>query len=248
MKQHLQGIDKLPDHLAVIMDGNGRWARARNLPRREGHRAGIEAARRLVTNCAEIGLTHLTVYTFSKENWARPETEVRFLFDLLVDFLTKETDRLLMKNNVRLHVLGETAPLPLAARKALGHALKKSAANTGLTLNLALNYSGRDEIVRAARKIVHDGLEAEEIDQDAVSARLDTAGQPDPDLIIRTSGEHRLSGYLLFQAAYAELHFTDTLWPDFDDRHLAAALQDFARRTRRFGRTGEQLDEPDQPG
>jgi undecaprenyl diphosphate synthase len=243
MKQHLQGIDKLPDHLAVIMDGNGRWARARNLPRREGHRAGIEAARRLVTNCAEIGLTHLTVYTFSKENWARPETEVRFLFDLLVDFLTKETDRLLMKNNVRLHVLGETAPLPLAARKALGHALKKSAANTGLTLNLALNYSGRDEIVRAARKIVHDGLEAEEIDQDAVSARLDTAGQPDPDLIIRTSGEVRLSNFLLWQGAYSEYYSTPTFWPDFGREALIEAIKVFNERERRFGLTSDQLDD-----
>ncbi|WP_300157674.1 polyprenyl diphosphate synthase [Solidesulfovibrio sp.] len=230
----------LPRHVAIIMDGNGRWATSRGLPRSEGHRAGTEAARGIITRCRELGIGHLTLYAFSKENWGRPADEVKFLFDLLVRFLNRELDTLLTQS-IRFLVIGEMADLPLAARKVLSHVIAKTARCTEMTLNLALNYSGREEIVRACRRLVGQGVPAGEITQERLAAELYTAGQPDPDLIIRTSGEMRLSGYLLWQSAYSEFAFPDTLWPDFTPAHLDAALADFQGRTRRFGLTGEQI-------
>ncbi len=222
------------------MDGNGRWAKTRGLPRREGHRQGTETAKALVVECRRLGIASLTLYTFSKENWSRPRDEVTFLFDLLVRFLGNELATLL-DNDVQLRVLGELTELPLATRKAVQHCVKKTARCSSMILNLALNYSGRDELVRAVRDIAATGMDPADVDEDAISARLYTAGQPDPDLIVRTSGELRLSNFLLFQSAYAELYFTDTLWPDFDASELHKALEDYASRRRRFGKTDEQL-------
>ena len=223
------------------MDGNGRWAKARGLPRREGHRRGTEAAKNLVVECRRLGIASLTLYTFSKENWSRPRDEVGFLFDLLVRFLKREL-KTLLDNDVQMRVLGELSELPLAARKAVQHCVNKTAHCSSMILNLALNYSGRDELVRAVRDIAASGLRPEEVDKQAVSDRLYTAGQPDPDLVIRTSGELRLSNFLLFQSAYAELYFTETLWPDFDASELKKALDEFASRRRRFGKTDEQIE------
>ena len=230
----------LPRHVAIIMDGNGRWATMRGLPRSEGHRAGTEAARGVVTRCRELGIGHLTLYTFSKENWGRPAEEIKFLFDLLVRFLTRELDTLL-KQSIRFKVLGEMADLPLATRKVLAHVIAKTSRCTEMTLNLALNYSGREEILRACRRLISQGVAPEEVTEERLSAELYTVGQPDPDLIIRTSGEKRLSGYLLWQSTYSEFAFPDTLWPDFTPDHLDAALADFQHRTRRFGLTSDQI-------
>lgn len=232
----------LPQHVAIIMDGNGRWATSRGLPRSEGHRAGTEAARGVITRCRELGISHLTLYAFSKENWGRPADEVKFLFDLLVRFLTRELD-MLLQQSIRFKMLGETGALPLAARKVLAHVIAKTAHCTEMTLNLALNYSGRDEILRACRRLMSQGVAPADVTEERLSAELYTAGQPDPDLIIRTSGEMRLSGYLLWQSAYSEFAFPETLWPDFTPAHLDAALADFKSRNRRFGLTGEQVTE-----
>jgi len=228
-----------PAHIAIIMDGNGRWAKARGLPRSEGHKAGTETAKAIVTRCRELGVRHLTLYTFSSENWARPKDEIGYLFTLLADFMTRELPSL-MEQSIRLMVLGELGELPFATRKVLQHAIKKTAKNTAMTLNLALNYGSRAEIVRAARRLVEDGLRPEEVTEEALAARLYTAGQPDPDLIVRTSGELRLSNYLMFQAAYSEFYFTDTLWPDFSPAELEKALADFATRGRRFGKVTDE--------
>lgn len=231
----------LPKHVAVIMDGNGRWAQRRGLPRAEGHRAGTEAARAVVTRCRELGIGHLTLYTFSRENWSRPAEEIRFLFDLLVGFLKKET-KLLLDQDIRLKILGETGDLPFGVRQVVESVVEKTKGCGSMTLNLALNYGGRDEILRACRSLSAKGLPAEAITEEAFAAELYTAGQPDPDLIIRTSGELRLSNYLLFQAAYAEFYFTDVLWPDFTPAGLDKALEDFAQRQRRFGKTEAQIE------
>jgi undecaprenyl diphosphate synthase len=225
-------------HIAIIMDGNGRWARKRGLPRSAGHKAGTEAARKIVTECRKMGLSHLTLYTFSKENWSRPREEVSFLFDLLKDFLSRELPTML-EQSIRLRILGDIATLPMAARQVLKHAVHKTSGCTAMTLNLALNYSGRDEIVRACRNMLAAGTAAEDITEESFKDFLYTAGQPDPDLIIRTSGEIRLSNYLLYQSAYSELYFTDTLWPDFTPEHLQEAVAAFTQRNRRFGTTGE---------
>ena len=231
----------LPKHVAVIMDGNGRWAQKRGLPRAEGHRAGTEAARAVVTRCRELGIGHLTLYTFSRENWSRPAEEVRFLFDLLVRFLKKET-KLLLDKDIRLKVLGETGDLPFGVRQVVESVVEKTKHCGSMTLNLALNYGGRDEILRACRNLLAQGLAPEALTEEIFAAELYTVDQPDPDLIIRTSGELRLSNYLLFQAAYAEFYFTEVLWPDFTPAELDKALEDFAHRQRRFGKTEAQLD------
>ena len=225
-------------HIAIIMDGNGRWARQRGLSRSAGHKAGAEAVRGIITECRKMGLSHLTLYTFSKENWSRPKEEVAYLFGLLKEFLTGELPTLVEKS-IRLRILGDIDGLPLAARQVLKHAMNKTAGCTAMTLNLALNYSGRDEIVRACRKMMTSGVSPEEITEESFKNYLYTAGQPDPDLVIRTSGEIRLSNYLLYQAAYSELYFTDTLWPDFTPEHLQEAVAAFKKRNRRFGTTGE---------
>jgi undecaprenyl diphosphate synthase len=231
---------KIPAHVAIIMDGNGRWAKQRGLPRTEGHKAGTEAARAVVTRCRELGVKHLTLYTFSKENWARPKDEVRTLFDLLTTFLRRE-ELSLKKQGIRLKVLGEIDDMPMAVRQVLRHVMRQTEECREMTLNLALNYSGRDEILRAARTLAARGTPPEEITDEAFSAELWTGGQPDPDLLIRTSGELRLSNYLLYQCAYSEFYFTDIYWPDFTPEELDKALAELARRQRRFGKTGDQL-------
>jgi undecaprenyl diphosphate synthase len=231
---------KLPRHIAVIMDGNGRWAQQRGLPRSAGHKAGVGAARGIVTECRKLGIECLTLYAFSQENWRRPLEEVNTLFTLLVEFLGQETPNM-ERESIRLRTLGETGALPLAARAALHHALQCTAHCSAMTVNLALNYSGREEIVQAARSLVRDGVKPEQISEEEFSGRLYTAGQPDPDLLIRTSGELRLSNYLLFQCAYSELYFTEELWPDFGPESLHRALAGYSARRRRFGQTQEQL-------
>ncbi|GAB1411160.1 polyprenyl diphosphate synthase [Desulfovibrionales bacterium] len=225
-------------HLAIIMDGNGRWARARGLDRSAGHQAGTEAAREIVRECRILGIPMLTLYTFSTENWSRPAQEVNFLFTLLKDFLREELPSL-VEQSIRLTVLGELNDLPLSTRQVVRHAISKTATCTAMTLNLALNYSGRQEILRACQSLIRAGVAAEDITEDRFRSHLYTAGMPDPDLIIRTSGEMRLSNYLLFQSAYSELYFTDTPWPDFHPQHLRTALEDFQHRQRRFGATGD---------
>ncbi len=225
-----------PQHIAIIMDGNGRWAQRQGLSRSDGHRAGAENVRRIVTHCRTLGVRHLTLYTFSRENWNRPVAEVSTLFALLVEFLGQEVPRL-VEQEIALRVLGDIEPLPLLSRTALNHALKRTAGGSKMTLNLALNYSARDEIVRAVRGLVRDGLPEDKIDAESLSERLYTAGQPDPDLVIRTSGEVRISNFLLFQCAYSEYYFTDVLWPDFDTEEREGALKVSATRGRRFGKT-----------
>lgn len=233
----------LPQHIAVIMDGNGRWAQQRSLPRTEGHRAGARAVRDIVTECRTLGIAYLTLYTFSRENWNRPKDEVSTLFGLLVDFLGQEVPRL-VEQRIVLNVLGDMEALPLTARTALKHGIQRTRMTAGtpsaMTLNLALNYGGRDEIVRAARRLIEDGIKTADVTEAAFAARLYTAGQPDPDFVIRTSGEMRISNYLLFQCAYSEFYFCETLWPDFTPEILHKALASYAGRKRRFGKTQEQ--------
>lgn len=232
---------KLPAHVAIIMDGNGRWAQARGLPRSAGHRAGAETVRVVVTECRALGIRHLTLYAFSSENWNRPKTEISALFSLLLEFLRQEVPRMEEKS-IALKVLGDLDGLPLAQRTALRHAIRRTAAGREMTLNLALNYGGRDEIVRAARAFVREGARPEDITEESLAGRLYTAGQPDPDLLIRTSGEQRLSNYLLYQCAYSELYFTPVPWPDFDAARLREALEAYAARSRRFGKIQEQIN------
>jgi undecaprenyl diphosphate synthase len=223
------------------MDGNGRWAQRRGLPRSEGHKAGTEAAKAVVTRCRELGIGHLTLYTFSKENWGRPKEEVSFLFDLLTRFVTREADTLLQRD-IRLSVLGELSDLPLAPRRALAHVIRKTAGCRSMRLNLALNYSGREEILRACRALAAKGVPPEEITGERFAAELYTAGQPDPDLVIRTSGELRISNYLLWQSAYSEFSFPEVLWPDFTAAELDKAIEEYRSRRRRFGLTEEQVE------
>ena len=224
----------MPRHIAVIMDGNGRWAKGRGLSRSEGHRAGTEAARVIVEECLSLGIGYLTLYTFSRENWGRPAEEVTFLFDLLVDFISRELPDL-EKRGVRLNILGEMADLPLAVRKALAFACSRTALNDKMILNLALNYSGREEIVRACRLYMESGAPADALTPEILAAFMYSAGQPDPDLVIRTSGELRISNFLLFQAAYSEFYFCDLLWPDFSPKDLRSAITHYRTRSRRFG-------------
>ncbi len=236
-------FEKLPSHLAIIMDGNGRWAQAQGLERTNGHKAGARAVREVVTECRKLNISYLTLYTFSHENWNRPKEEVSFLFSLLVDFLKEEVPSM-VENSIALQILGEIDELPFLARKALNHAIKRTQGTeekpTQMTLSLALNYGGRQEILRAARQLVIDQVPAHDIDEGAFKARLYTKAMPDPDLVIRTSGEVRISNYLLFQCAYSEFYFSQALWPDFDKKELYAALQSYAMRKRRFGKTQEQ--------
>ncbi|MBO5491049.1 MAG: isoprenyl transferase [Desulfovibrio sp.] len=233
--------EKLPAHVAIIMDGNGRWAQARGLPREAGHRAGAETVRAIVTACRSLGIRHLTLYTFSSENWNRPRTEISALFSLLLEFLRREVPRM-EEQGIAMKVLGDIDALPLAQRTALRHAIKRTEAGTAMTLNLALNYGGRGELVHAVRQMLAEGLRPEDVTEQSLADRLYTAGQPDPDLLIRTSGEQRLSNYLLYQCAYSELYFTPVPWPDFDEAQLRLALQAYAARSRRFGKTQEQID------
>lgn len=229
----------LPRHIAIIMDGNGRWAKNRGLSRSQGHRQGVETARNVVNECRRLGIEYLTLYTFSKENWKRPKDEVSYLFKLLAHFLNREIGKF-EEQNIRLNVLGDISILPKPAREVLEKVCQKTAGNKAMQINLALNYSSRDEIAMACRKMLEEGLSPEACTPEAVSERLYTAGMPDPDLMIRTSGEERISNFLLFQCAYSEFYFTTTLWPDFSIQELHKALEEFSRRERRFGSTGEE--------
>jgi undecaprenyl diphosphate synthase len=233
----------LPRHVAVIMDGNGRWAKLRGLPRVEGHRMGIRAVRAVVECARELGIPYLTLYAFSVENWGRPEGEVATLMSLLREFLLKELPEL-ARHRIRLKVIGDVSQLPALVREVLDRVLAATSANDEMTLTLALSYAGRNEIVRAARVLAAEAaagsISPEGISEPEFALRLDTAGMPDPDLVIRTSGELRISNFLLWQAAYAELVFTDVLWPDFGKAEFLQALDEYSRRSRRFGLTEEQ--------
>ncbi len=233
------GLDgNIPRHVAIIMDGNGRWATKRGLPRSAGHRAGMEALRDLITVSSELGIEALTLYAFSTENWKRPRDEVGTLFSLVVEYFNREISELHEKG-VRIRVLGDMSRVPQKARAALMRAEDITHDNSGLKLNLAINYGARAELVRAAKALAEDvsngGMAPDAIDEAAVSSRLYTSGQPDVDLLIRTGGEMRLSNFLLYQSAYAELLFTDTLFPDFDKAHYLDAIREFQGRSRRFG-------------
>ena len=229
---------RLPRHVAIIMDGNGRWARQRNKNRVEGHRAGIHAVRDTVETAARLGLEVLTLYACSIENWKRPETEVSVLMGLLKHYLRSELDTLL-KNNIRFRVVGRAQDLAPEIREELARAEERTAGDSGLQFNIALNYGGRAEITDAVKglfaELLKDGRSPEAIDEEALSRHLYTAGQPDPDLLIRTSGELRVSNFLLWQIAYSEIWVTDVLWPDFRRRHLLQAIGDFQKRERRYG-------------
>jgi undecaprenyl diphosphate synthase len=227
-------FSRLPAHVAIIMDGNGRWAAQRHRPRVEGHRAGIDAVRDAVETSARVGIDVLTLYAFSIENWKRPRTEVSTLMMLLKRYLELELSTLL-KNNIRFRVIGRQHELAPDVREALDRGMQRTAGNTGMLFNIALNYGGRAEIVDAARRLVAAGVTTEEIDEKRFSEFLYTAGQPDPDLLIRTSGEMRVSNFLLWQIAYAEIWVTDTLWPDFRCRHLLEAIVAYQKRDRRYG-------------
>ncbi len=225
---------QLPAHIAIIMDGNGRWASRRHLPRVEGHRAGIHAVRDVVETSARLGIEVLTLYAFSTENWKRPEAEVSTLMALLKRYLRAELNTLLA-NNIRFRVIGRSQDLAPDIQDELADAASRTAANTGLVFNIALNYSGRAEITDAVRRMIAAGVTPDAVTEQRVEEFLFTAGQPDPDLLIRTSGELRVSNFLLWQIAYAEIWVTDTLWPDFRARHLLDAILDYQKRDRRYG-------------
>ena len=227
-------FDRLPRHVAVIMDGNGRWAAQRHLPRVEGHRAGIDSVRDVVEGSARLGIQVLTLYAFSVENWKRPVTEVSTLMSLLKRYLRLELNTLL-RNNIRFRVIGRDEELASDIRAELKAAEAKTASNTGMLFNIALNYGGRAEIVEAARRLLAAQIRPEELDEQRFAGFLYTAGQPDPDLLIRTSGEMRVSNFLLWQIAYAEIWVTDTLWPDFRKRDLLEAVLAYQKRDRRYG-------------
>jgi undecaprenyl diphosphate synthase len=235
---------KLPRHIAVIMDGNGRWAQQRSLPRIAGHQAGVEAVRQTVETCRELGVPVLTLYAFSRENWQRPKWEVRALMGLLAQYLRSEIKKL-KKNDIALRAIGDLDQLPDKVRELLARAEEQTAVGRAMVLNLALSYSGRLEIIRAVRNLVRDvrqgKVEAEGIDEALFEKYLYTQGLPDPDLLIRTSGEYRLSDFLIYQLAYAEIYVTKTLWPDFRKKDLVAAITEYQNRERRFGLTGEQI-------
>ncbi len=234
----------LPQHVAIIMDGNGRWAKRRGLPRSAGHREGVKSVKKIVEAAGELEIDFLTLYTFSKENWRRPVTEVSMLMKLLVNSLRKEIDEL-MEKNVRLRTIGDLNDLPPFAAEELNSGMERTQHNTGLTLNLALSYGGRSEIVSAAKEIarrVRDGeLYLEDLDEEIFSDSLYTQNIPDPDLLIRTSGEQRISNFLLWQLAYSEIYVTHTLWPDFRKDNFYEALVNYMRRERRFGMVSEQV-------
>ncbi len=232
-------LDRLPRHIAIIMDGNGRWAKRRHLPRIAGHRAGIRAVRHAVEACARLGVPYLTLYAFSVENWKRPHMEIKLLMGLLREYLKKEIDEL-NRQNIRLEVIGRIQELPKPVLQDLQNALDRTRQNTGLRLILALNYGGRTELVDAVRELLAHAKQNGSItvDESLLSEHLYTRGLPDPDLLIRTSGELRLSNFLLWQVAYAEIWVTETLWPDFTQKDLFQAIIDFQKRERRYGGLG----------
>lgn len=239
-------LTRLPQHVAVIMDGNGRWAKQRGKLRTFGHTNGVKAVRQTVERAAEIGIPYLTLYAFSTENWNRPKMEVSALMTLLVRTIHKET-KTLMDNDIRLNAIGDIDSLPESCLRELNEAMARTSGNKRMTLTLALSYSSKWELTRMVRSIVADALKGklteEDVTEDLISERLCTSDMPDVELLIRTSGEHRISNFLLWQIAYAELHFTDTLWPDFRAGHFEQAIIDFQGRERRFGKISEQLRE-----
>ena len=232
---------RMPSHVGIIMDGNGRWAELRGLPRIEGHRKGAERTREIIDVSIELGIKCITLYVFSTENWQRPREEVSMLMRILEVYLRNEFATLI-KKDVVFRAIGETWRLPENIQALIRETEQKTAGNNGLNLVAALSYSGRNEIIRAVRKVMNAGSNAAELTEEKFNDSLDTAGLPQPDLIIRTSGERRLSNFLLWQAAYAELYFTETLWPDFDRDELMLAIQDFQGRERRFGRISARSD------
>jgi len=236
---------QIPNHLAIIMDGNGRWAEQRRLPRILGHRKGVETVQQVVDECLDLGIGFLTLYAFSSENWGRPRHEVDALMGLLGNFLEKELKQL-QQNGIRLVAIGELDRLPQATVEILKNIIEKTQHNTKMVLNLALSYGSRNELTRAMQQIGRDIAEGklppDELSEEDIVARLDTHDIPDPDLLIRTSGEMRVSNFLLWQIAYTELYFTEALWPDFSRQELMQALQAYSRRQRRFGLTSAQLD------
>jgi undecaprenyl diphosphate synthase len=244
VQRELRGEGKLPGHIAVIMDGNGRWAEERGLPRAAGHQAGIVSLRDVTRSSRELGIDYLTVYAFSTENWKRPKREVSMLFRLLLKMLREELNEML-ENGVRLNAIGQTNSLPKVVQQELFDAIERTANNKGLTLTLALSYSGRWDIIRAIQMLALDvrrgQISPEDISDDIFRSYLTTADIPDPDLLIRTSGELRLSNFMLWELAYSEIHVTKTYWPDFRREHLYEAIREYQRRERRFGLTGAQL-------
>lgn len=235
----------MPKHIAIIMDGNGRWAKLHGKARVYGHHQGVESVRTMVETCTELGIKYLTIYAFSTENWNRPEEEVNALMELLVRTIRKETPELNNKN-VRIRMIGDGHALPEQCVQELDEAIKLTAGNTGLTLVLAISYSGRWEITEAAKHLAEEiktgALKIEDINENLFASFLNTKDIPDPELMIRTSGEHRISNYLLWQTAYSEFYFTKTLWPDFDRQELIHAIYDYQNRERRFGKISEQLE------
>ncbi len=225
---------RVPRHVAIIMDGNGRWATQRGLPRAAGHRAGTENIRRIIERFGDHGIQYLTLYAFSTENWNRPQPEVQALIRLLSRFLKRELENF-KTNNIRLRLLGHAETLPDWLQKQIEDAVEQTRDNTRMTVNICFSYGGRDDIVGAVQKIVQEGLSWESIDEGVISAHLFTGGNPDPDLIIRTAGDMRISNFLLWQAAYSELYFTDTFWPDFGREDIDIALAEYGRRKRKFG-------------
>ena len=239
----LSGGD-IPKHIAIIMDGNGRWATSHNLPRLAGHREGINSVREIVRICGEIGIEYLTLYTFSSENWNRPVKEVSSIMKLLFSTIKKEVQNL-HKNNVRLLAIGKLDDLPQKPYQEIMEGINKTKENTGLNLILALSYGSRQELLRAVRRIVDsskiDKIKIDEINEDMISKELYTSEIPDPDLLIRTGGENRISNFLLWQSAYTELYMVDVFWPEFREKELINSIEDYQARQRRFGRTGEQV-------
>jgi undecaprenyl diphosphate synthase len=252
MEELKEQIDtgRLPRHIGVIMDGNGRWATGQGKPRVFGHHSAVESVRATVEACAELGVGYLTLYAFSTENWHRPEGEVSALMQLLVDTIGSEM-KMMLDNGIRLATIGDTAGLPAANREALAFGIEQTKNGKGMTLILALNYSGKWDIMRATRQLAQEvaaeKLTLEEVDEAALHARLSTYAYPDPELIIRTSGENRLSNFFLWQAAYSEFHFSPVFWPEFRKPDLYAAIIDFQRRERRFGKTSEQVKQITNP-
>jgi len=243
LKAQIEANGNLPPHIAIIMDGNGRWAKQRSLPRIAGHREGIHSVREITRCCGELNIQYLTLYTFSKENWARPVTEVSALMNLLVETIRKEIDEL-MKNNVRLQIIGRMDELPSVPKKEMEDGIKRTEGNTGLNLILALNYGGRSEILDAIRKYCENALEGSvsiaDLSENVFKQYLYTANIPDPDMIIRTSGEFRISNFLLWQLAYTEIYITSVHWPSFRQQQLYEAILDYQNRERRYGRVNEK--------
>jgi len=244
IQEELKRGGEIPTHIAIIMDGNGRWAKRRGLPRVAGHREGVKSVRDVVEACAQLGVKYLTLFAFSTENWRRPKEEIDTLMKLLIRTLRSETEKL-HKNDIKLMAIGDIDSLPKEVRQELREAMEKTKNNKRMVLNLALSYSGRWEIIEAVKEIAKDvkrgKIKVEEIDDKLFSSYLNTAGIPDPDLLIRTSGELRISNFLLWQIAYTELYITDCLWPDFRRKHLYEAIRDYQRRERRFGMISEQI-------